>query len=72
MRILFIVGLILLLAGLASLVVPIPHHERHGVQVGPVSLGVDTVDRERVHPGVSAVIIVGGVALMLAGSRKQK
>ena len=72
MRLLFIIGVILLLAGLASLFVPIPRHERHGVQVGPVSFGVETVDRERVHPGVSAVIIVGGVVLMLAGSRKQK
>jgi hypothetical protein len=72
MRILFIIGLLLLLVGIASLFVPIPHHERHGVQVGPVSLGVDTVDRERVHPGVSAVIIVGGVVLMIAGGRKRK
>ena len=71
MRILFIIGIVLLLLGLASLVVPIPHREHHGIKAGPVSFGVETVDRERVHPGVSAVIIAGGVILMIFGSCKK-
>ena len=71
MRILLVTGVILLLLGIALLIVPIPHRVRHGFSAGSVSVGVTTTERERVHPGVSAVLIVGGVALMIAGSRKR-
>ena len=71
MRALFLVGVILLVLGLASLFVLIPHHERHGINAGPVSVGVETTQRERVHPAISAVLIAGGVALMIAGGRKR-
>lgn len=72
MRMLMAVGLILILVGLALLFVPIPHKVRHGVQAGPVSLGMETTVRERVHPGVSAVVIAGGVVLMIVGSRSRR
>lgn len=71
MRAFFIVGLILLILGLASLFVPIPRKERHGIDAGPVSIGVTTTERERVHPAISAVLIAGGIALMVAGGRKR-
>ena len=64
------VGLVLIIIGLVLLFVPIPHRVRHGVQAGPLSLGVETTERERVHPGISAVLIAGGVVLMVAGRRK--
>jgi hypothetical protein len=66
------VGLVLIILGLVLLFVPIPHRVRHGVQAGPISLGVETTERERVHPGVSAVLIAGGVVLMVAGGRKTR
>ena len=71
MRILLILGVILLLLGVASLFVPIPRRERHGFDAGPVSVGVTTTSRERVHPGVSAAMIVGGVILIVAGRPKR-
>lgn len=70
MRIFLILGIVLLLLGLASLVVPIPRRQRHGVEIGGVSLGVETTAREKVHPGVSAVLIAGGVILLIAGKRR--
>jgi hypothetical protein len=70
MRVLMVIGLILVVLGLASLFVPIPHRVRHGVQAGPISLGVETTERERVHPGISAVLIAGGVVLMIAGRKR--
>jgi hypothetical protein len=70
MRILLITGLILLILGMASLFVPIPRKERHGIEAGPISVGVETTTRERVHPAISAVLIGGGVALLFAGRRK--
>ena len=37
MKALFAVGLILLILGVASLFVPIPQKDRHGVEIGDVS-----------------------------------
>ena len=67
MRILFIVGTLVLLVGIASLFVPIPRRERHGIDAGGLSVGFETTTREKVHPVVSAVLIGGGIALMLGG-----
>ncbi len=71
MRVLLIIGIILLVLGVASLFVPIPVREKHGIQAGPVSVGVETVEHEKVHPAVSAVLIAGAIALMIAGTRKR-
>ena len=70
MRVLLFTGLILLILGLTLLFVPIPHSVRHGFTAGSVSVGVTTTERERVHPGISAVLIVAGVALMIAGRKR--
>ena len=67
MRMLFIVGTLLLLVGIASLFIPIPHRERHGIDAGGLSVGCETTTREQVHPVVSAVLIGGGIAWMLGG-----
>jgi uncharacterized BrkB/YihY/UPF0761 family membrane protein len=67
MRVLFIVGILLLLVGIASLFVPIPQRQRHGIDAGGLSVGFETTTREKVHPLVSAVLIGGGIALMLGG-----
>lgn len=71
MRILLVIGLVLLILGVVLLVVPIPHRERHGIDAGPVSIGVTTTERERVHPAISGVLIAGGIVLMVAGARKR-
>jgi hypothetical protein len=70
-RVLLIVGIILLVLGVASLFVPIPTRERHGFKAGPVSVGVETTEHQKVHPAVSGALIVGGVVLMVAGARKR-
>jgi hypothetical protein len=70
MKALFWIGLVVLILGLASLVVPIPHREREGISVGGVSLGVETRHEEKVHPALSAVMILGGLGAMAAGKRR--
>jgi hypothetical protein len=67
MKALFFVGLVVLILGIVSLVVPIPHSEREGISVGGVSLGVTTRHEEKVHPALSAVMILGGLGAMAAG-----
>ena len=71
-RALLIIGIILLILVGLSLIVPIPTRERHGFSAGGVSIGIETTQREKVHPAVSAVLIGGGVLLMIAGGRGRK
>jgi hypothetical protein len=69
MKILLFVGLLLVVLGVASLVVPIPHNETEGIKVGNTNLGVQTSHSERVSPIISIVLIAGGIALSIAGTR---
>jgi hypothetical protein len=72
MRLLLLIGSILLLLGIASLFVPVPTRERHGIDVGGVSLGVETTARKKVHPAISGVLIGGGAILILAGRKARR
>jgi hypothetical protein len=71
MRVLLFVGLILIVLGVASLVVPLPHTQTEGVKVGGASLGVQTSHSERVSPIISVVLIAGGIALSIGGARSR-
>jgi hypothetical protein len=71
MRILLFAGLVLVVLGIASLVVPVPHTEREGIKVGGTNFGVQTSHSERVSPIISVVLIAGGIALGIAGSRSR-
>jgi len=70
MKALFWVGLVVLILGIASLVVPIPSSERSGVNIGGVSIGVETKSEDKAPPIVSAALILVGAGLMIAGKRK--
>jgi hypothetical protein len=69
MKVLLLAGLLLLVLGIASLVVPIPRTETHGIKAGDVNIGVQTSHSERVSPIVSVVLIAGGIALAIGGAR---
>lgn len=69
MKALLGVGAVLLVLGILSLFVPIPHTENHGIKAGDVSIGVQTHDDEKVSPIVSGVLILGGVGMLIAGGR---
>jgi len=71
MKALFWIGLVVLILGVVSLVVPIPRNERDGFKVGGVSVGVETRHEQKVSPFVSAVMILGGVGTMIAGKTKR-
>jgi hypothetical protein len=70
MKVLLYAGLLLIVLGIASLVVPIPHSETEGIKVGDAKIAVQTSHSERVSPIVSVVLIAGGIALGIAGGRK--
>lgn len=70
MKTVFWIGLLLLLLGLASFVVPIPRTERDSVSAGGITLGVKTQHQETVSPMISAVLLLGGAGLIIAGRVK--
>lgn len=69
MRALSAVGLIILLLGILSFFVPVPHTERHGVDAGDVHLGVNTHHDDLLPPAVSVALLVVGAGLMIAGRK---
>ena len=69
MKALFWFGLVVLVLGIASLFVTIPRNEREGLKAGNVDIGVQVRHSERVSPIVTAVLIIGGASMMIAGGR---
>ena len=69
MKIFLVAGLLLVVLGIASLVVPIPHSETQGLKIGDASIGVQTTHSERVSPIISVVLLAGGIALTIVGVR---
>jgi hypothetical protein len=69
MKILFWIGLAVMVLGLVSLVIPIPA-ERAGVNAVGVSAGIEVRRERRLSPAVSGIMIFGGAALLIAGKRK--
>ena len=67
MKALFLVGLAVVILGILSFFVAIPHSENHGIKAGDVNIGVQTHDSQKVAPAISAVILVVGAGLMIAG-----
>jgi hypothetical protein len=70
MKALFWIGLAVLILGMVSLVVPIPHREREGVTVVGVTVDIETRHEEKISPVLSAVMILGGIGAMIAGRGK--
>ena len=70
MKPLFVIGLVVLVLGILSLFVPIPNRERHGIEAGGISIGIETKNRETVSPIVSGVLVLAGAGMMIAARRK--
>ena len=69
MKALMLVGVVVLVLGILSFFVPVPHSEHHGVNIGDAHVGITTHDEDRVSPTVSIVLIVVGAGLMIAGRK---
>jgi len=64
------VGIILIVLGLLSFVVPLPHSEHEGFSAGGMSVGVDTHHSETVSPIISAAMILAGAGILIVGRGK--
>jgi uncharacterized membrane protein len=72
MRALFWIGIAVLILGIVSFVVPIPHSEREGFRAGGVSVGIETQHKQMLSPFVGAVMMLGGISTMVAGRVKRQ
>ena len=70
MKALPLVGVLLLVLGVLSFVVPIPHSEQHGVKLGDAKISVETQSSDKLPPAVGIVLIAGGVVALVLGLRK--
>jgi hypothetical protein len=69
MKALFAVGLIILVLGILSFFIPVPHTEHHGVDVGDAHIGVDTHSSNLLPPAASIALVVVGAGLMVVGKK---
>jgi hypothetical protein len=70
MKALPIIGVLLLVLGALSFVVPVPHHEDHGVKIGDAKFSVQTESSEKLPPAVGFVLLGGGILALVLGLRK--
>ena len=71
MKILLAVGAIILVLGILSFFVPVPHTERHGLDAGDIHVGVNTHHDELLPAYVGVILIAVGGGLMVVGGRKK-
>ena len=70
MKGLVVIGLIIVVLGILSFFIPVPHTEHHGVDAGDIHVGVNTHHDDMLPPYVGVGLIVVGAGLMIVG-RKQ-
>lgn len=66
MKALMLFGVIVLIVGILSFVVPFPHYHHHGFSVGDSRIGVTTEHDEKLPPAVGIVLVVVGAGLMIS------
>jgi hypothetical protein len=67
MKAALLIGVVILVLGVLSFVIPFPSYHHHGVRIGDSNIGVTTEHDEKLPPAVGVVLIVVGVGLVIAG-----
>lgn len=70
MKALPLVGILLIVLGVLSFIVPLPHHEKHGVSLGDARFSVQTEHSQLLPSAVGVILIGGGVVALVLGLRK--
>jgi len=70
MKALPLVGVLLIVLGVLSFIVPLPHHEKHGVSLGDAKFSVQTDSSQLLPSAVGVLLIGGGVVALVLGLRK--
>ncbi len=70
MKALPLVGVLLLVLGVLSFFIAVPHRENHGVKIGDAKFNVETENSEKLPPAAGIVLLAGGVVALVLGLRK--
>ena len=70
MRGLTIIGVILLVLGILSFIVPVPQREEHSMKIGDAKIGLQTESSQKLPPAVGVVLVVAGAVVLTVGARK--
>ena len=70
MKGLALVGVLLLVLGVLSFIVPVPQREEHSMKIGDAKIGIQTENKQKLPPAVGVVLVVAGVAVLALGARK--
>ena len=71
MKVLPALGVLLLILGALSFVIPVPHRDDHSLRVGDAKFTLQTESREKLPPAVGIILIGGGVLSLVLGMRKR-
>jgi hypothetical protein len=70
MRALPTIGVLLLVLGALSFVIPVPRREHHGFAIGDTKFTLQTESREKLPPAVGIILLGGGALALVLGLRK--
>jgi hypothetical protein len=70
MRMLIWVGVVVLVLGILSFVVPVPMSHSRSAKLGDASISITTHDTEMLPPAMGGLLCAAGVVLLIAGSRR--
>jgi hypothetical protein len=70
MKALAMIGVVLVLLGALSFVVPIPHQQDHSVKIGDSKVGIQTQTSEKLPVAASVALIGAGILALALGSQK--
>jgi len=63
-------GLVVLVLGILSFIVPVPMNKTHEIKAGDAEVGITTHHTEKLSPVVGGVLCAVGAVLLIAGTRK--
>ena len=65
-----IIGLIVLVLGILSFIVPVPMNKTHEIKAGDAEIGITTHHEDKLPPAVGGILCAVGAVLLIAGNRK--
>ncbi len=70
MKVLPVLGVLLLILGALSFVIPVSHRDDHSLSVGDAKFTLQTESREKLPPAVGVILIGGGLLSLVIGLRR--